>query len=300
MIENLSGLHETVNYRPDTQLRLYNNDEYEDYPPHWHTPFEVIMPTENTYRAVCSQKEYFVNTGDILIICPGTVHELFAPSKGVRIIFQANLAVLGIRELDILSAMLSPAILITGASHPAIHDRISDLMLKIRDEYLEGKSYMEASIYSHFLEMMVLIGRDYTENARKNIDATANKQKEYLDKITHVCNYINEHFTEDLTLEDTAALAGFSKFHFTRLFRQVTNTSFYKYLSNKRIAHAKELLISGKYSIMEVAYLSGFSSHCSFTRMFKLVTGSTPNEFRKMYDYKTLAEEAAETTQNES
>ncbi len=284
MIENLSGMHETVNYRQDTQIRLYNNMEYEDYPPHWHTPFEVIMPTDNTYSAICGQTEYHLGTGDILIICPGTVHELFAPESGVRIIFQANLSVLGIREIDFLSAIMSPALLITEDTHPMIAGKIRELMLKIRDDYLEGRPYLEASIYSHFLEIIVLVGRDLAENAQKSIDATAPKQKEYLDKITSICSYISEHFTEDLTLEEVAALAGFSKFHFTRLFRQVTNTSFYKYLSQKRIAHAKELLISGNYSIMEVAYLSGFSSHCSFTRMFKLLTGSTPNEFRKMYD----------------
>ena len=87
MIENLSGLHETVNYRQDTQMRLYNNNEAENYPPHWHTPFEIIMPTESTYRVVCGEKEYELNTGDIILICPGIIHELFAPEKGTRIIF---------------------------------------------------------------------------------------------------------------------------------------------------------------------------------------------------------------------
>ena len=283
MIENLSGAHETVNYRPDTQVRLYNNDEYEDYPPHWHTPFEIIMPTKGTYRAVCVQNEYNLGEGDILFICPGTLHELFAPPEGVRIIFQPSLAPLAIRELEVLTAMISPALLVTEKTHPSIHGRLHDLMLEIRDNYLLGSAYLESSIYSKFLEMMVLIGHDYSENARRDIEATENKQQEYVDKITAACSYVNDHFSENLTLEDVAAIAGFSKFHFTRLFRQVTNTSFYKYLSQKRIAHAKELLISGQYTIMEVAYLSGFSSHASFTRMFRQVAGSTPNEFRKMY-----------------
>ncbi len=283
MIENLSGLHETVNYRKDTQVRLYNNNEYEDYPPHWHTPFEIIMPTDGDYRAICIDDEYHLNRNDILVICPGTMHELFAPPVGTRIIFQPSIAPLAMQELDTLTAMISPALLITDETHPAIHERVRDLMLKIRDDYMEGTPYFESSIYSSFLEMLVLIGRDISENAQKNIEATENKQKEYLDKIKAACSYINAHFSEDLTLEDAAAVAGFSKYHFTRLFRQVTNTSFYKYLSQKRIAYAKELLISERYTIMEVAYLSGFSSHASFTRMFRQIAGSTPNEFRKMY-----------------
>ena len=70
MIKHLTGIHETVAYRPDTQICLYNNDEAEDYPPHWHTPFEIIMPTENSYRVLCGQQEYQIRESDILIIAP--------------------------------------------------------------------------------------------------------------------------------------------------------------------------------------------------------------------------------------
>lgn len=284
MIENLSGLHETVNYRQNTQMRLYNNDEAENYPPHWHTPFELIMPTKNSYTVVCGGHTYELREGDVILICPAIVHELFAPPHGERIIFQPDISVLGIHEIDVISQVISPAVLITKEAYPEIYVPIHDQMLAIRDEYLSEKTYLEASIYSRFLDILVRVGRNYTESAQRAIDATATKQKEYVEKITSVCNYIGEHYAEDLTLENAAEMAGFSKYHFTRLFRQVTNVSFYKYLSQKRIAHAKELLISGNYSIMEVAYLSGFSSHGAFTRMFKQVTGVSPHEFRKMYD----------------
>ena len=255
MIENLSGLHETVNYHQNTQLRLYNNDEPENYPPHWHTPFELIMPTISTYRVLCGEDEYNLRTGDIIIICPGIIHELFAPPKGERIIFQPAVTGLGFRDIDLISSILSPAVLITPEEYPGLYKQIYSQMLAIRDEYFSEKPYMESSIYSRFPDILVSVG-----------------------------NYVSEHFAEDLTLEDVASLAGFSKYHFTRLFRQVTSVSFYKFLSQKRIAHAKELLISGEYSIMEVAYLSGFSSHGAFARMFRQVTGVSPNEFRKMYD----------------
>ena len=283
MIENLSGLHETVNYRQNTQMRLYNNDEAENYPPHWHTPFELIMPTRNSYRVVCGGREYNLNEGDLILICPGIVHELFAPPEGERIIFQPEGSVLGLHEIDVIAQVTSPAVLVTKESYPDIYEPVREQMLNIRDEYLSEKPYMATSIYSRFLDILVRVGRNYTESAQRAIDATANKQREYVEKITSICNYIGEHYAEDLTLEEIAERAGFSKYHFTRLFRQVTNVSFYKYLSQKRISHAKELLISGSYSIMEVAYLSGFSSHGSFTRMFRQVTGVSPNEFRKMY-----------------
>lgn len=76
MIENLNGIHETVNYGTDMEIQLYNNDEAEDYPPHWHIPFELIMPIVNHYQVKCGSKEFFLRENDILIICPGVIHEL--------------------------------------------------------------------------------------------------------------------------------------------------------------------------------------------------------------------------------
>lgn len=62
---------------------------------------------------------------------------------------------------------------------------------------------------------------------------------------------------------------------------QVTN---YKYLNQKRIAHAKKLLVDKNYSVLEVALQCGFSNLSSFLRMFKQLTGCTPTELRRMYD----------------
>ncbi len=284
MIENLTGLHETVNYKKNMQLQLYNNDEAENYPPHWHTPFELIMPVENGYHAVCGDKDFPLREGDVLIICPGIVHELFAPPAGERIIFQPSLAQISIKELDLIISMISPAILITPEHYPQIHGQVRRLMLDIREEYMQPPLYAESSIYSKFMQILVLVGRCHAEIAKQHFDAKNDKQKEYMDKFLFICNYINEHYTEQLTLEEVASLAGFSKYHFTRLFKQYADTSFYKYLNQKRIAHAKNLLINKDLSVLEVALQCGFSNLSSFLRMFKQLTGCTPTELRRMFD----------------
>ena len=87
MIHKLSGIYETVDFREDEQICLYYNDEYENYPPHWHTSFEVLMPIVNGYRALCGGKDYYLREGDILLIGPCMIHELFAPEQRERIIF---------------------------------------------------------------------------------------------------------------------------------------------------------------------------------------------------------------------
>ena len=99
-----------------------------------------------------------------------------------------------------------------------------------------------------------------------------------------IADYINNHFAEDLSLEGVASQAGFSKYHFSRLFKQYTDSTFYKYLNQKRIEFAKTLLQDPGVSVTEVAFKSGFSSLSAFLRMFKLMNNCTPTEFREMYD----------------
>ena len=65
MIENLKGIYETVNFKENTYLRLYDNEECENYPPHWHTPVEIIMPTENIYTVECCNQRIVLRENDI-------------------------------------------------------------------------------------------------------------------------------------------------------------------------------------------------------------------------------------------
>lgn len=283
MIEHLTGIHETVVYNSVSQIRLYNNAEHEDYPSHWHTPIEIVMPTENGYTALLGKETIKLNTGDILLICPGVIHALRSPETGERIIFQAEIGILReIPEIESALSLISPAILITPETAPKVHNQIHQLMLMIKEEYNSNISLSSAAIYSRLLELFVLIGRNYTENV-KRFDTGNQKQKEYTEKFIQICNYINEHCTEELTLDEIAKIAGFSKYHFSRLFKQFSNVTFYKYLNQKRISYAEILLADSSISITEVALRSGFSSLSAFIRMFKLIKQCTPTEFRSMY-----------------
>ena len=122
MIENLNGIHETVNYKTNTNLRLYNNVETENYPPHWHTPIEIIMPVENIYSVAVGSQTVILNPGDIIFICPGVIHSLNAPNNGMRIIFQAEITMFtAIREFESILSLMSPVLKITAESSPDIH-----------------------------------------------------------------------------------------------------------------------------------------------------------------------------------
>lgn len=282
MIKNLKGIHETVGFENGSTIMLYNNDVTGDYPLHWHTPLEIIMPVNSTYTAVCNNTTYYIADGDLLIIAPGTLHRLSTPNEGRRYIFQADISFLNqIKEFESTISWLSPTTLIAKENTPQLHKKLQKIFLDIVKEH-EGKNLLsEAAVYSKLIQFFITISRSHLDKHETN--DTPSKQQEYLQKFMFVCDYINTHCTEDLTLDEAAALAGFSKYHFTRLFKQYTSHSFYKYLNLKRIALAEKVLINPECSITEAATSCGFNSISSFIRMFKLCKNCTPTEFRNMY-----------------
>lgn len=288
MIESLNGIFETINYKQSTSIKLYDNDEYEDYPAHWHTNPEIIMPTENIYTVECYNQIITLREGDIVLICPGCIHTLYAPEKGRRIIFQADINPLRfMKEIETLVTIISPLIVITPENFPSIYDKVKSLLLEIKNEYLSSStSFSEVSIYSKTLEIITLIGRSRAAAGMETTSPDAPRmQEEYIEKFIEICNYISAHCSDELNLEAVASMSGFSKFYFSRLFKQFTNVSFYKYVNQKRIEKAAEMLTEPNISITNVALSCGFESLSSFIRMFKIVKGCTPTEFRNMYQY---------------
>ena len=283
MIEKLEGTHETVNYKKNTNIKLYDNSEYEEYPDHWHSSLEIVMPIKGLYYGVCAGDDIRLRENDVFIVCPGTIHHYYA-CKGERLIFQIDFNVIHhIRALESVMSMLSPSYLITPESQPAIHDKIQKMLIEIMDIYNSDELMTEARIYAIMINVFVMIGRNYTAISDISDSSTLHR-KDYSEKFMHICDYINTHCSENLTLEKTADAAGFSKFYFSRLFQQFAGITFYKYVNQSRITYAKNLLLDPHISITDVALASGFSSISAFNRMFRSLTGYTPSEFRVMFE----------------
>ncbi|MCR4923732.1 MAG: AraC family transcriptional regulator [Lachnospiraceae bacterium] len=298
MIETLNGYHEIVNFKDRPLYRLYHNTESEDYPRHWHSNPEIIMPVKNGYTVEIGDKLYELKENDIIFISSAAIHHLMAPPSGERLIFQPDFSLLAfLPELSSALTIMSPAIIISREKDSELAPRLNHLMLEIEKEYFGKAPLSGANIYSMLIEMFVNVGRKYG-NTASSFDVSHDKQIEYTEKFLSICDYINLHFAEDLNLDDISSMCGFSKFHFTRLFKQFTGKTFYYYVNTKRIENAGKLLVNPRASITEVAINSGYSSLPAFVRMFKQIKGVTPSEFRKMHVGCTIKEVKNEKKDN--
>lgn len=102
---------------------------------------------------------------------------------------------------------------------------------------------------------------------------------EYRRHILASLAYLEEHLTDELSPAGLARAAGYSPYHFSRIFKIVTGLSPADYVRKRRVSEAAKFLREGRGSVSEAAFAFGFQSHENFTRAFFREHGVTPSAF---------------------
>jgi AraC family transcriptional regulator len=103
--------------------------------------------------------------------------------------------------------------------------------------------------------------------------------------IIRVIETMRENLSEQLTVDDLARAASFSKFHFSRVFQRVTGVSPGRFLSAMRLQEAKRLLLSTSLSVADITFKVGYNSVGTFSTRFKESVGLAPTEYRRLNGY---------------
>lgn len=119
----------------------------------------------------------------------------------------------------------------------------------------------------------IIIAEDMTSYNTNRSDST--------EVINEVITYINEKFTENISVSELADKAMLSQYYFIRLFKKSTGYTPHEYIINLRLNAAKYLLKSSQSSIKEICFSTGFSCESAFCSTFKKATGLSPAQYRK-------------------
>ena len=131
----------------------------------------------------------------------------------------------------------------------------------------------------YYFETMALLYRIFAEMGREN-----RSPKKHADKIAPAIELIhNEFLKRDITLEELAAASNMCDSYFQRLFKEKYGVSPKKYIIQLKINHACDMLRLGRYTVTQIAELSGFSDVYFFSRQFKEYVGIAPTQFAKKY-----------------
>jgi AraC family transcriptional regulator len=101
-------------------------------------------------------------------------------------------------------------------------------------------------------------------------------------RLKRVLDFIEASLAGDISLDDLAAEACLSPFHFSRLFHEATGLSPCRFVTDRRIQAAQKMLARNQSSLVQVALDTGFGSQATFTRAFRKATGLTPGQYREL------------------
>jgi AraC family transcriptional regulator len=102
-------------------------------------------------------------------------------------------------------------------------------------------------------------------------------------RLRRAIEFMHDNYGLELSLEEIAAAAYLSEFHFARLFKQITGVTPHVYLANLRIERARKLLVETQIPIIEIAAMVGYQSQSHFTKIFKSIAGVTPRAYRESH-----------------
>ncbi|MCR4648425.1 MAG: AraC family transcriptional regulator [Lachnospiraceae bacterium] len=273
----LESDEESIDYLPGYLYRIWHNDQATNFPDHKHQALEIILCSVGTYTITIGEEVYKLHEGDILFIPPMAVHSITAPEEGERFILLFDISFFDIfKTRKEIMTQLSKARIIginnTAHLYPSVFSSIN----KIIRLYFSYNDMSEAGIYAELLK--ILCDVSHSGDIEDEEDTVITHSENY-NKFVRVLTYIENNYSEDLTLEEIANTAGFSKFHFSRLFKQYTDSTFYDYLCSKRILEAKKLLASNM-PVTDVAFQVGFNNLTTFCRCFKKYTDCSPTQYK--------------------
>ncbi|WP_420963730.1 helix-turn-helix domain-containing protein [Brucella sp. IR073] len=99
-------------------------------------------------------------------------------------------------------------------------------------------------------------------------------------RVLRALDYAEAHLADDISLDDLAAIAAMSRFHFARAFREAVGMPPHAYVVSRRIERAKDLLRSTRLSVTEIAWRVGYANPGKFAAQFRKLTGATPGAWR--------------------
>jgi len=251
-------------------ITVYENENCNRIP-RTHQFSEIQVVLSGSFYVSVDGETTLAKEGDIAVITPFRVHGVRAAEKGSRLwicAFSNDFI------SDFISNELSFAPGTRGVYTPPkeLFDYIRLGMTDTGEKVISLESdkplfhRIKAVIYSVFESYLSVIPQKPVE------------VKNYA--LARLLLYLNEHFKENLTRAEVCAAIGYSQSYISHCIEVLPNMSFRRLLNSLRIEHAKQLLSTTDYGMLNIALECGFQNDRSFYRAFCEIEGITPGEYR--------------------
>ncbi len=250
-----------------------------DYGIHYHDHYELYYFIEGDADYMVEGKEYHLTPHSLLLLSPYSFHGVRvnseAPYTRCYIYFSPEIFPPQQRDL-LLSAFPSSE---KKSSQEVFYEHTESYHLLSYLENLVTSQQQPENIRTQFFDIYTsaLLAQITLMSQALHPSPVTNKAPK---RIREVLKYINEHLTEDISLDDLSQRFFISKHYLNRAFKKATGTTVIDYLIYKRIIHARQLLYNGS-NAQDACLQSGFSDYSAFYRAYKKTFGCSPSQDTK-------------------
>lgn len=222
---------------------------------HFHQSPEFLLVLEGKILVTCNGVDRIYSPNEIAIINSNDMHKVKPlTDEALYDYFIVDLSICDIGQLPEYSSNIKAI------------ELFKNIMLELR---LQEPHYREV-VTGYIKVFQSILVRHAAEQAISDIEA---RKYQYLRKAV---NFMYQNFTEDLTLDDICKAIPLSKYYLSHIFKELTGHSILSNLNYIRCNNALSMISTGKYSVAECAYASGFTDPSHFTKMYKKSFGRTP------------------------
>jgi AraC-like DNA-binding protein len=274
---------EVIGYSHQAQINVFlNRIRYRM--PHFHNVLEMSLSLEESSDWTILGQNHRIRPGDIVLLNPNQLHEIHAPGEACLNLYIQFPASLFTHTVPAMVDMHFDQTIIRPEDGP-YYKSLRDLILAFTVLYLQKEeSYPFPAISLFYLIMDQLISH---VDHRFLSPEEAYKQKTEADRISRLMDFIQEGYTLPIKLQDFAEAEGLSLSYTSRFIKEKTNKTFQHLVKEYRLIRAQNLLITGKYSLTDLAYLAGFSDLRYMREAFLELLGTTPEAYALSPDEKS-------------
>ncbi|MDU2123895.1 MAG: AraC family transcriptional regulator [Clostridium celatum] len=272
-------------YNIDFELLYISKSKYgEDWhsTSHFHPFTEIFFITHGNGIMEIDSMDVAVKEGDLIIINPNCPH---TEKSSYNRMDQLEYIVFAINNLALANKSLPK---LNGDDSNPTYYKIMNLnnnksvilyyLNTLVHEVEEKQVNYELACKSILTLFIIYISR----NTESTLLIADNPEKLNIECVK-IKNYIDSHYSENITLDILSNLSYVNKFHLVHLFTKQMGISPINYLINKRIEESKNLLTTTNYSIRDISTIVGFSNSSYFSQMFKKFTGDSPRTYKNKY-----------------
>ena len=277
--------HQRFETRQTMRNQTFEVFRYKDaYPKevtlHHHDFYEVYFFLSGNVQYNIESRSYLLTPGDVLLISPMELHQPMFGSEQreyERIVLWIDKQFLegfSLPDRNLTDCFDTASPQHTNLLRPEGVQRqfLMFLLEQLITENAVEDPYREISSLTYLAQVLVALNRLALQQRRENLTAAPDSV------VYNVLGYINEHYSEVLSLDDLANRFFVSKYHLSREFQRLVGTSVHRYIVQKRLVMAKQMLSTGKPST-EVYQNCGFGDYSNFYRAFRAEYQISPKEY---------------------